>query len=1449
MGKSDIAIVGISIYCPGAESVEDFWRNLANGVDSITEVPNEIIDHCYFQEEKGAIDRFYCNRGGFAKPFRVDPLRYGILPIAVDGMDPEHLIALAGVEQALYDAEVLQKEIPLQKGCIIIGKGNFSGLIPLRSLEIIRTATQITEMIKTVLPEIPDHEIDKIKKSYQAQQGRYQADTAIGTMPNLVASLVANKFDMQGPAYTIDAACASGIVAVEHCMRLLQSGQCDIAVAGGMHAGHSPMFWGAFNMMGALSHKGQISPFSEDADGLLIGQGGGMLVLKTLDKAIQDEDRIYAVIKGTAVCSDGGGSHVMVTSVDGQKRVLDMAWKNAGMDPKKIGYVEAHGTATMIGDRTEVATLKDFFGDNSYPEALLGSVKSNIGHTMPAAGMIGLIKTALSLYHRQIPPTLHCENPLKSMLDSRFRPAQQLVDWDGSKYPLIAGVNAFGFGGINSHAILTAYEKEVKPETKKVIPQEESIALSASSKDHLLKKLAIRDFTLSGGDYRLVIFNPTDERVEIAKTVVEKDKPWKGNMDIWFTNTPLLSAGGKVVFLFPGFDFDMESETDSVSDYFDLPRFEYESENVFTEQSVKQFYNSLFSDIAFKKLGVTPDAYSGYSIGEWYAARSAGLVSDESILKMMNSLDFNGETIEDLHYIAVGCSHDKLEPLYKDIPDLCLANDNCPSQVLLCGTGKAKEAIIEVLKSKDIFYHVLPFQSGFHTPFIADRIYLVDDHFEHIELLESDTPVWSATTLEVYPKDKEGFKKTIVEHLIKPVRFREMIEKLYNEEDARVFIQVGVGGLIWYIDDILKGKPYSAIASSVPKRLGVEQLRRVLATLFIEGRDVDYTFMGVRIQYQISKNLVTLPIGTPFTTDFTVLKEAINKYCTRTHLPQSSAGEIKHPVLQVMNENINAMNERVREMLSVQNEMATIFKENGYLDNANIDTALLESVKEKNGKLPLTKAAPAPVKRKGTKFEEIYRATLDEHPYLIDHAVIRQPKDWKYREDLNPVIPFTMTLELFAEIVKRQVPTKKILKIGPAMVMRWMSVETPFEQKVVGTWKTENTVSLEMKGYAMMDITVGDEYPEPPVEYMAPVDLGEKIMEPLPVKESFEKYAFHGPAYQSSVAMERITKKGIHGYGKKVEGYGSMLDNMGQSVGLFLHLTETENTISFPVRVKEINFYQDIQDQEGIFDQTLIIKNIKPNFVIGDMVVKRDGKLWATTKGWYNQRFEFDQMIWNVILKPTKNLIAKSLAPNVYYYENAYEKVASWQFLYKRYLSYPEKQLYDESQMEQLREYLISRIALKDAVRAFHAKEGEDYCYPIEIFTRYNTNGKPYVYGPEGIDKIEISLAHKKTEAVAIASNKPVGIDIEEIAIRSDEFMKHSFTQHELKLMEGKDIAEWNTRFWVAKEAFSKMTGEGLKGRPNKYEVEKIEGENLFVRGVEIHTMKHKDNYIVGWTV
>lgn len=1447
--NKDIAIVGMSCFAPGASDIHQYWNNLKNGVDSIIDAPEDVIDPRYFKYEAGAPDRFYSKRGGFAPEIKFDPVKYSMLPVSIPGMDTSHLLALKLVYEALDDASVFEKKIPLTNGCLIIGKGNYLGTALKRAVDIVHVGEQVSEVVKIAMPDLSAEDIDKIKKAYQQLCGRYKADSMVGLIPNLIASLIANKLDMHGPAYTLDAACASSLLALDHAINEINSGNCDIAIAGGVHMEQNAVFWSIFNEIGALSKKQKITPFDESADGLLPSEGAGFVVIKDLEKAIADNDRIYCVIKGVGISSDGHATSPMAPAVEGQVLAIDRAWEKAGIDKNKIGYVEAHGTATIVGDKTELMSLDQSFPNTETNKTiLLGSVKSNIGHAMPAAGALGLIKTVLSLYHRQIPPTLHCRNPLKVMEKTRFRPVQRLEEWDESKYPLVAAVNSFGFGGINAHVVLEAYKTPVSggkleqttPFTDKVL------VLSAKSKEALIENLKKGSVIRETGDYRLVLFNPTPDRVEKAISLITKDKPWKGRMDIWYSNEPLLSKGGKIAFFYPGYDPNQSPEVNSIINYFNISFPEIGSEeNQILDNTLKLYRCSESIHRSLDLLGVRADLNFGHSLGEWLGMIGSKMFGEDSVNRLLASLDPEQYRIDGVYFVAVSAGKEEVQKYIKSIKDLYLSNDNCPHQVLLCGTTTAVDELVSKLREDKLFYQVLPFQSGLHTPLIKHKLHLLEECFSHLKYEDMQPPLWSCNSLGVYPRNAEGIKELSIKHMLEPVRFRELVEKLYNEQNVRMFIQIGEGTMLSFIDDTLAGKKYSNISAAVNTRSTLEQLRRVLALLYIEGRDINLEFIGANIkeaQPKGSDKGLILERGMRLYKKIPQLSEISLLYWQRSTSSIDLASlsiDTDHPVMKALNENI-------KEMALMQIDMVKLFQSKNKL-KTNSNTTISEVIPKIVPPI-VEKQETVTIDNTGKTFEEDLYVSLDTHPLIIDHSLVVQPKHWTVLEDLTPVIPMTMTFELLAEAAHKQDLSKKILKLAPVSVFQWMGVITPFVQKISGVWKSKDLIALNIKGFASGEVLLGDEYPKVDSVYESEIDLGEDI-KPLPTKEEIYKgYMFHGPAYQGIEKVTNITAKGIRAYIKHSGGKGALLDNLGQVYGLYLQLILHENPVTFPVKVQDISFYQDLADQEGIFECVCLNKSLDDDFATTDIVLKRDGKVWCVIKGWQNRRFEFDKAIWQMMVNTENSALAEEIAPGISYYNKKYNKTYTWDFLEKRYLNQPEKARLQSFPMNKRKDYLISRIALKDALRKYVEQHTGKKTFPIEYFVKYDEHHKPFVYGLDELAGVEVSLAHKGTDSVAIVSNKPVGIDIETIEERSTEFMNLSFTPHELELLKDKDLAEWSTKFWVAKEAYGKKIGLGLQGNPKKYEIKSIKNDDeLIIEDCRVRVMKFK-SFIVGWT-
>ncbi|MET9519486.1 beta-ketoacyl synthase N-terminal-like domain-containing protein [Streptomyces sp. NPDC002994] len=463
---ADAAVVGMGAVFPGAADLAAYRRNLFAGLDAISDVPPGRWDPEVYYDPNGAegparSDHFYCRRGGFIDDLAAfDPTRFGIMPAAVAGAEPDQLLALRVIAEAVADAGG-DERLPADRSRIgvILGRGGFMGVATARLDQRVRTAHQIAATLRELAPELGEDRITAVREAFQAGLGPERPDASIGLVPSFTAARTANRLDFRGPAYTLDAACASSLLAVEQAAGLLAGGSCDLVVAGAVHHCHIATLWSVFTQLRALSPTQTIRPFDRRADGTLLSEGTGVVLLKRLADAERDGDRIYAVVRGVGVAGDGRASSLMSPLVDGQVRALRQAWGQAGLDPAApdaLGLLEAHGTGTPVGDETELTTVARVFGPRlagAHPVAM-GSVKSMLGHTMQASGMAGMIKAVLAVYDGTLPPTLHLDEPHEGFARTRMRPVTAAEPWERGRAPRRAGVNAFGFGGINAHVVL-----------------------------------------------------------------------------------------------------------------------------------------------------------------------------------------------------------------------------------------------------------------------------------------------------------------------------------------------------------------------------------------------------------------------------------------------------------------------------------------------------------------------------------------------------------------------------------------------------------------------------------------------------------------------------------------------------------------------------------------------------------------------------------------------------------------------------------------------------------------------------------------------------------------------------------------------------------------------------------------------------------------------------------
>ncbi|NNJ83751.1 MAG: acyltransferase domain-containing protein, partial [Gammaproteobacteria bacterium] len=460
----DIAIVGLSAIFPKSPNLQGYWSTLVNGTDCIEEIPSShwLIDD-YFDPDPKVPDKTHGKRGAFLSPMDFNVAEFGMPPNVVPATDSIQLLGLLVARDVLIDTFGKHfKEINKDRMSVILGACGTTELIITMGSRL-QHPIWVKAMREAGLPE---NKVIDIRDRIASEYVDWKEDTFPGMLNNVISGRIANRLNFGGSNYTADAACASSSSALSAAMNELHLHQADMVITGGLDAINDIFMFMCFSKTLALSSTGDCRPFSDGADGTMLGEGAGMLALQRLEDAERDGNTIYAVIKGLGSSSDGYGASVYAPISKGQARSLGRAYEQAGYGPEKVTLVEAHGTGTKAGDVAEFEGLRMVFGqgdkgdDPSRPRCALGSVKSQIAHTKAAAGTASLIKIILALHHRILPPTIKIgsPNPKLDFSNSPFYLNARARPWIHSALePRRASSSSFGFGGTNFHVAVEEY--------------------------------------------------------------------------------------------------------------------------------------------------------------------------------------------------------------------------------------------------------------------------------------------------------------------------------------------------------------------------------------------------------------------------------------------------------------------------------------------------------------------------------------------------------------------------------------------------------------------------------------------------------------------------------------------------------------------------------------------------------------------------------------------------------------------------------------------------------------------------------------------------------------------------------------------------------------------------------------------------------------------------------
>jgi acyl transferase domain-containing protein len=1223
--QEPIAIIGLDCIFPGAPDAQSFWRNILNKVSNIGD-PLPTWNAELYLDKKGATST---QKGGYLKDlYRFNPVEFGIMPSSIDGGEPDQFLALSIAHRTLADAGAayVDKDFDHQDTGVIIGHSPYyhRGQVNVSQHHVF--VEQTRELIHAMIPNLTEAQDAELERLLKDQLPAFNADISPGLVPNVLTGRIANRLNLRGPNYMVDAACASSLLAIGSAIDELRAGRSRMMLAGGVNASLPPEVAIIFTQLGALSNRGTVRPFSKQADGTLLGEGLGMVAMKRESDAVADGDKIYALIRGVGQSSDGRGLGLLTPSGAGEVLAMKRTYQATGIDPASLSLIEAHGTGIRLGDRTEVGAMAEVFGPRIGAEGHIGvgSVKSMISHTIPAAGIASVIKTSLALHHKILPPTL-CDDVEPELeidqtalfVNTEARPWIHRTD-----APRRAGVNSFGFGGVNAHAILEEAPQGAMTPDRTAPWVAECCVFAADSADELQKAMTrVAEFVAAREDVRLsqiaaALWNelgdiPGPHRIAIAakdnadlvKKIAQAQKKL-AKAGSFVTRTGISAADapldGKLAFMFPGEGSQYSNMLADLAQHFPgarrwldfwhqmggtEPRTDivYPRESELTDEKRARLREQMFSmsvgsEAAFiagqamfaclQDLGVKPDVMVGHSSGESSALMAAGVVRAESDAEMadgFHKITAISQRIEEEGQVPTGVL---IAVGLLDMPTIIqalegtnamIAMENCQQQTILFASLDEADPLIEALSAAGGLCEQLPFDRGYHTPAFKPMQAAFEKFYSEIGVRAPTVPLYSCATAARFPSKPSDICKLAAAQWSQKVRFVDTIREMFAKEDVRAFVEVGSGGkLAAFTSQILVDK------KDVP--------------LLIAASNLDGA-SGMAVLLQLMGQLWVSGLA-----DVDALFE----------------GRADTPVT------LDALKAPKPKGMFLDNSIPKI-------------AATPELTTFLHSLLPSSIATPAPVSEPAKDPKPAIVPQLDsDYPFLsritrLDADIIEAEVDLDAASDHYlqdhilsgpisqdpalmglPCVPLMASLEIMAEAASALLGRRDLCMIENLASSRWLVLEIDQATLSVHAIRaSENTVDVGIwaDGSRAVSVRLGfgvlpvpeDDLPEvfPEVEYWAPGDY-----------ETYREHIFHGPVFQSIEKVTTWSRTGIEATLSDVSLNGFfrpdetprmiinpvLFDACTQLTAFWLAQDLGPHFASFPRAVPRIEIYAHIED-------------------------------------------------------------------------------------------------------------------------------------------------------------------------------------------------------------------------------------------------------------------------------
>lgn len=865
--KEPIAIIGIGCRYPGGvKDPQTFWQLLANGVDAITDIPADRVDVApLYDPNTGAPGKIATSQGGFLdKLDQFDASFFGVSPREAEYMDPQQRLLLETSWEAFEDAGQLPETLKESQTGVFVGMWT----------------TDYTEKMYK--------DVEDINLYVTTGGGRYAASGRLSYF-----------FGLQGPSMTVDTACSSSLVTVHLACQSLREGESNLALAGGVNLILEPAVSIGYSRSKMLSPDGRCKFGDVRANGYVRSEGAGMIVLKRLSDAIADNDQIYAVIRGSAVNNDGRSSELLVApGVGSQIKMLHEAYRNAGVDPCQVGYVEAHGTGTPVGDPVELEALGAVLSENrdASRACRIGSIKTNIGHTEAASGVASLIKTALILKHKAIPPSLHFQNPNPKIpwTDLKLEMQTELTSWPYANEPAFAAVNSFGITGTNAHVVLEAAPQQ---ETEEPAAPVETYLLPLSAQTpEALKSLAETYLTYLNSDDAVSLYDicytascRRGHHAERLAVIGKSPSDLAEQLSIYLEQQSnkvqnKIDGQSKIAFVFPGqggqwtgmgrellqqntvFHETLTQCDETIQRWAGWSLLEQlsldEASPAYRLNEISVIQPALFAmEVAlaavWRSWGIEPDAVIGHSMGEVAAAFIAGALSlDDATRVICHRSQLMQRTSGKGAMAVIGLPFTETEKLLIGYEDkLSIAVQNSPKSTVVSGDPDALQDVMQKLQAQEIFNRLIKVDVASHSPQMDPiRPELVESLHE-IQPQPTTIPFYSTVTQDIaagQSLDASYWGR----NLRQPVRFGDTTQRLLEDEHV-IFIEMNPHPiLLASIEETRSSieKAAYGIASTRRDQPELASLLRELGSLYSLGYDIDWSKL-----YPNGGQVITLP--------------------------------------------------------------------------------------------------------------------------------------------------------------------------------------------------------------------------------------------------------------------------------------------------------------------------------------------------------------------------------------------------------------------------------------------------------------------------------------------------------------------------------------------------------------------------------------------------------------